>query len=158
MLVAAVLLLVVVLGVGVTGCEDLKQAAPSAKPASPATTTAATGKLPTIVRPESNSDAWLLASTPIERGSDIHIYTELNSPSEGAKNICGAVNYYIDDCRAGGEWHVTSGDICQSIAGWLHLTPADTMRLARGAHTLKIEYLGNDTYAASQFIIQFTVK
>ena len=151
-------LLVVVLAISVTGCADLKQVTPSAPPASPATTTGARVRLPTFVHPESNSDAWLLAGTPLERGSDVHIYTELSSISEGSKNICGAVNYYIDDRPAGGEWHVSSGDVCQSIAGWLHLSPTDTMQLCAGAHTLKINYPGNETYAPSQYVTQFTVK
>ncbi|MGZ4847213.1 MAG: hypothetical protein ACXV2B_03400 [Halobacteriota archaeon] len=114
-------------------------------------------RLATVVGPESHADSWLLAGVPVERGSDIRVYTELYSPSEG-KYICGAVNYYIDDRAAGGEWHVSSGDSCQSIAGWLHLSASDTMQLSAGVHTFKMDYLGNSTYAPSQFVAQFTVR
>ena len=117
----------------------------------------APARLRTVVGPESNADSWLLSGIPVERGSDVHVYTELYSPSEG-KYICGAVNYYIDDHAAVGEWHVSSGDACQSIEGWLHLSASDTMQLSAGVHTLKIDYLGNSTYAPSQFVAQFTVK
>lgn len=113
-------------------------------------------RLRTTVAPESNADSWLLTGIPIRRGSEMRVFTELYSPSEH-KNICGAVNYYIDDRAAGGDWHISKGVACEAISGWLRLSPADTMRLSRGIHTLKIGYLGNARYAPSQYVARFTV-
>ncbi|MGZ8876204.1 MAG: hypothetical protein ACXW1F_06945 [Halobacteriota archaeon] len=124
--------------------------------ASPSTKSPQGALLPTTVSPESNADTWLLVGIPIHRGDAVNVFVELNSPTEH-KNICGAVNYYIDDHAAGGQWHINEGDACQAISGWLHLDGADTTKLTLGTHTLKIDYLGNSTYAPSQFVEQFTV-
>ena len=113
-------------------------------------------QLRTTVAPESNADSWLLTGVPVHRGSEMRVFTELYSLSEH-KNICGAVNYYIDDRAAGGDWHISKGDACEAISGWLRLYPADTMRLSRGLHTLKIDYLGNAKYAPSQYVARFTI-
>jgi hypothetical protein len=133
----------------------MTQETPSPTPTPSPTSTPA--RLSTVLRPESNADAWLLEGAPFQRGSDVHIFAELNSPSEG-KNICGAINYYIDSRAAGGIRQVNSGASCQAIAGWLYLSANDTMLLTTGVHTLTMKYSGNSTYAPSQFVIQFTVK
>ena len=136
----------------VAGCNF-----PTPSPTPSAVPTSTPAKLPTVLRPESNGDVWLLTGAPIQRGSDVRVFAELNSPSEG-KNICGVVYYYIDGRAAGGERQVNSGASCETIAGWLHLSPNDTMLLSAGVHTLKIDYPGNETYAPSQYVTQFTVK
>jgi hypothetical protein len=72
-------------------------------------------------------------------------------------------NYYIDGKTAGGRWDVTPPNPggCQpglaGGAGGLYLNPEDTMKLSPGWHTLTIDFLGNDTYAPSQFTAQFLV-
>jgi hypothetical protein len=82
------------------------------------------------------------------------------------KHPCGAANYYIDNYAAGGKWDITKPNPqywegCPSGlpggAGGLYLYPQDTMKLSPGWHTLKIDFLGDDTYAPSEFTAQFLV-
>jgi hypothetical protein len=82
------------------------------------------------------------------------------------KHPCGLANYYIDNQAAGGKWDITKpqpqywqgcpGGL-PGGAGGLYLYPNDTAKLAVGWHTLKIDYLGDGTYAPSQFEAQFLV-
>lgn len=159
--VTVLVIAVVVLATAcVAGCNFPTQSptqSPTSSPTPTAFPTSTPGKLPIILRPESNGDVWLLTGAPILRGSDVRVFAELNSPSE-EKNICGVVYYYIDGRAAGGERQVNSGASCEVIAGWLHLSPNDTMLLSAGVHTLKMEYLGNSSYAPSEFVAQFTVQ
>lgn len=80
------------------------------------------------------------------------------------KQPCGAANYYIDDQAAGGEWSVSKeipGYGCPAGvsggAGELTLHAADTAKLSPGYHSFKIDYLGDNTYAPSQYVTQFLV-
>ena len=78
---------------------------------------------------------------------------------------CGAANYYIDNYAAGGVWditHPTAQYGCSAAgmpggAGGLYLYPSDTAKLAVGWHDLKIDYLGDNTYAPSEFEASFLV-
>ena len=72
----------------------------------------------------------------------------------------------LDDQAAGGEWNVTSpqpqywegcpGGLSGG-AGGLYLRPNDTANLSVGWHTLKIDYLGDSTYAPAEYTAQFLV-
>ena len=82
------------------------------------------------------------------------------------KHPCGLANYYIDNQAAGGTWDITKPQPlywqgCPAGmpggAGGLYLYPNDTAKLAVGWHTLKIDYLGDSTYAPSQFVARFLV-
>ncbi|MFZ0012347.1 MAG: hypothetical protein WAL97_10700 [Halobacteriota archaeon] len=82
------------------------------------------------------------------------------------KHPCGLANYYIDNQAAGGTWDITKPQPLYwqgcpgglpGGAGGLYLYPNDTAKLAVGWHTLKIDYLGDSTYAPSQFVAQFLV-
>jgi hypothetical protein len=82
------------------------------------------------------------------------------------KHPCGLANYYIDNQAAGGTWDITKpqpqywqgcpGGL-PGGAGGLYLYPNDTAKFAVGWHTLKIDYLGDSTYAPSQFVAPFLV-
>ncbi|MGZ4916547.1 MAG: hypothetical protein ACXV45_07840 [Halobacteriota archaeon] len=82
------------------------------------------------------------------------------------KHPCGAANYYIDNYAAGGKWDITKPNPqywegcpegLPGGAGGLSLYAEDTMKLSPGWHTLKIDYLGDNTYAPSEFTSQFLV-
>jgi len=82
------------------------------------------------------------------------------------KHPCGVANYCIDNQAAGGMWDITKPQPqywqgCPAGlpggAGGLYLYPNDTAKLTVGWHTLKIDYLGDSTYAPSQFVAQFLV-
>ncbi len=80
------------------------------------------------------------------------------------KEPCGAANYYIDDQAAGGDWSINKempGYGCPAGvsggAGGLTLNAADTAKLSPGYHSFKIDYLGDGTYASSQYVTQFLV-
>ena len=82
------------------------------------------------------------------------------------KHPCGVANYYIDNQAASGTWDITKPQPqywqgCPAGlpggAGGLYLYPNDTAKLTVGWHTLKIDYLGDSTYAPSQFVAQFLV-
>jgi hypothetical protein len=82
------------------------------------------------------------------------------------KHPCGLANSYIDNQAAGGTWDITKPQPpywkgCPAGlpggAGGLYLYPNDTAKLAVGWHTLKIDYLGDNTYAPSQFAAKFLV-
>ena len=82
------------------------------------------------------------------------------------KHPCGAANYYIDNYAAGGKWDITKPNPqywegcpegLPGGAGGLNLYAEDTMKLSPGWHTLKIDYLGDNTYAPSEFTAQFLV-
>ena len=118
-MVGLVLLLVVCLA-GVAGCTSANQINPSATPAStampsstpapsstpnPSSTPAPTatptpqpsGPLPT--------QATVSGPSSVVQGQPIIFMTTLYSMNEH-KNVCGAVNYYIDDQAAGGTWNI----------------------------------------------------
>ncbi len=80
------------------------------------------------------------------------------------KEPCGAANYYIDDKAAGGDWSISKGmpgSGCPAGvsggAGMLTLRPTDTAKLSPGYHSFKIDYLGDNTYAPSQYVTQVSI-
>jgi len=101
---------------------------------------------------------------PVAQGSQQQVRYWIDGADD--KHPCAASNYYIDNAAAGGEWKITSpqpqywagcpGGLAGG-AGGLYLYPADTAKLSLGLHTLKIDYLGDNTYAPSQFVAQFLV-
>ena len=68
----------------------------------------------------------------------------------------------IDDQPAAGKWqkweYVNGGGLyCVESVG-LHLSSTDTAKLSLGMHTLKVDYLGDNTYAPSQWENTFVVR
>ena len=70
------------------------------------------------------------------------------------KHLCGLANYFTDNQAAGGTWDIAKPQPpywqgCPAGlpggAGGLYLYPNDTAKLAVGWHTLKIDYLGDNT-------------
>jgi len=74
------------------------------------------------------------------------------------KNVCGAVNYYIDNSAAGGTWNINPAGSCSASSGSLALAGPDTAKLSIGTHTLKVDFLGNNAYGPSQSVMTFTVR
>jgi len=109
--------------------------------------------------------AWLSDPThsPVKQGG----YAGVRYAVKGAdgKNPCGVAKYYIDSSLAGGTWMVTPRSPywqgCPAGlpggAGGLILYPEDTMELSLGWHTLRIHYLGDNTYAPCDFVGSFLV-
>jgi hypothetical protein len=73
------------------------------------------------------------------------------------KNVCGAVNYYIDNYAAGGTWVINPAGTCSASSGSLVLAGADTAKLSLGTHTLKVDWLSDNAYGPSQSVMTFTV-
>jgi hypothetical protein len=92
----------------------------------------------------------------VAQGRAITFTTTLYSVNEH-KNVCGAVNYYIDNNPAGGTWNINPPGTCSASSGSLSLAGADTAKLSPGTHTLKIDWLGDSTYGPAQYVEQFTV-
>jgi hypothetical protein len=92
----------------------------------------------------------------VAQGQAITFTTTLYSVNEH-KNVCGAVNYYIDGNPAYGTWNINPPGTCSASSGSLSLAGADTAKLSLGAHTLKIDWLGDSAYGPSQYVEQFTV-
>jgi methylphosphotriester-DNA--protein-cysteine methyltransferase len=129
-------------------CEVCKPPActPSSTPAPTATPTPT--QLPT--------QATISGPASVAQGQAITFTTALQSVNEH-KNVCGAVNYYIDDQAAGGTWNINPAGTCSASSGSLSLIGTDTAKLSVGTHTLKIDWLGDSTYGPSQSSEQFTV-
>ncbi len=72
-------------------------------------------------------------------------------------NVCGAVNYYVDNYAAGGSWNINPAGSCSASSGSLVLAGTDTKNLSPGTHTLKIDWLGNSEYGPSQAVMTFSV-
>ena len=102
------------------------------------------------------TQATVSGPTSVVQGQAITFTTTLYSVNEH-KNVCGAVNYYIDDYAAGGTWNINPAGSCSASSGNLALAGADTAKLSPGTHTLKIDWLGDSNYGPSQASEQFTV-
>jgi hypothetical protein len=75
--------------------------------------------------------------------------------------LCGqALNFYIDGQPAGGKWAISSPGPLNGcwVTSSLTLSPEDTAKLSLGAHTLTVDYIGDATYAPSQYVSVFNVK
>ena len=92
----------------------------------------------------------------VAQGQAMTFTTTLYSVNEH-KNVCGAVNYCIDDQAAGGTWNINPAGTYSASSGSLSLTGTDTAKLSVGTHTLKIDWLGDSTYGPSQASEQFRV-
>lgn len=112
------------------------------------TPTQQSGTLPT--------QASVSGPTSVVQGQPATFTTTLYSINEH-RNVCGAVNYYIDNRAAGGTWNINPVGSCSASSGSLVLSGADTAKLSIGAHTLKIDWLGNSAYGPSQSAMTFTV-
>jgi hypothetical protein len=74
---------------------------------------------------------------------------------------CGLANWYIDNATAGGVWSYNAPGVnglpgCSAGMGGgfakLQLNASDIANLSPGYHTLKCDYLGDSTYAASEWV------
>lgn len=133
----------------VEGVLVIRGASPSPIPVStPVPTTIAQSALPT--------QAFVSGPASFTQGQTVTFTATLYSVNEH-KNVCGAVNYYIDDYAAGGTWNINPAGTCSASSGSLSLTGADTANLSVGTHTLKIDWLGDNAYGPSQSVMTFTV-
>lgn len=74
------------------------------------------------------------------------------------KKICGQeVNFYLDDKPAPGKWNIDPNPECW-VSAQLLLSADDIAPLSLGAHTLKVDYLGDTTHAPSHWEGTFNVK
>lgn len=100
-------------------------------------------------------------NNPVKRSSEVSLRIWIDA--SGGKCPCRSVNYYIDNAAAGGTWNSkpSGGDDCcgglSGGTGGLTLHSQDTAKLSPGWHTLKIDFLGDDVYAPSQWTGQFLV-
>jgi hypothetical protein len=169
-MVCVVVMLVTVLA-GVAGCTSANPINPSTTPASTAmpSSTPAPSSTPNpsstpapTATPTSQpsglppTQAAVSGPASVVQGQPIIFMTTLYSINEH-KNVCGAVNYYIDDQAAGGTWNINPSGACSASSGNLVLASADTAKLSLGTHTLKIDWLGDSNYGPAQASEQFTV-
>ncbi len=110
--------------------------------------------------------AYGLISTPLSQSvkQGQTAVVQYSIKASNGKEPCGAANYYIDDQAAGGDWTISKsmpGSGCPAGvgggAGTLTLHASDTAKLSPGYHSLKIDYLGDNTYAPSQYVARFHV-
>jgi len=119
-------------------------------------------KIPT----EIGGNKWvsLAMSDGIVRGREYFLAWTIYVPGHINDNrVCGQwANFYVDNQPAGGEWqkwdYVNSGGLyCVESVG-LRFNSTDTAILSPGVHTLKVDYLGDNTYAPSQWVSTFVVR
>ena len=127
--------------------NDLKITLGNATPTTPIPTTPIS--LPT--------QASVSGPTSVVKGQPATFMAILYSVNEH-KNVCGAVNYYIDNSAAGGTWNINPAGSCSASSGSLALAGPDTAKLSIGTHTLKVDFLGNNAYGPSQSVMTFTVR
>jgi hypothetical protein len=129
---------------------------------SASSTPAPKAKIPT----EISADKWvsLVMDYGIVRGQEYFLAWAIYVPGHiNDHRVCGQwANFYIDDQPAGGEWqkwdYVSGGGLyCVESVG-LRLNSTDTAKLLPGVHTLKVDYLGDNTYAPSQWVSTFVVR
>lgn len=157
-----------VAALSVAGClssiSSSNQAAPNAaSPSASASASAAPSQSPQSPQPTSNpsqssfpTQASVSGPTLVVQGQPATFTTTIYSVDEH-KNVCGAVNYYIDNYAAGGTWVISPAGSCSASSGSLVLAGADTAKLSPGTHTLKVDWLGNNAYGPSQSVMTFTV-
>jgi len=183
-LVVAIALMLMILLTGAAGCTSLStapspttSALESLKRPVNGTTALQAGPRPTkmtariatklhVWAPSASNPLWLSALTvnPVTQGSTVAVQYAVNGAD--GKHPCGVANYYIDNYAAGGVQSVTKPkpglDGCPAGvsggSGELLLNPADTAKLSPGWHTLKIDYLGDRTYAPAEFTAAFLVS
>lgn len=107
-------------------------------------------------QPPLPTQASVSGPTLVVQGQPATFTATLYSVNEHA-NVCGAVNYYIDNYAAGGSWVINPAGTCSASSGSLVLAGTDTAALSLGTHTLKIDWLGNNEYGPSQAVMTFTV-
>jgi hypothetical protein len=79
-------------------------------------------------------------------------------PEIPGRILCGQyVNFYIDGKPAGGTWQRSELGTCFA-SDFLVLSPQETTKLSVGAHTLAVDYLGDNAYAPSHFGGTFYVR
>ena len=79
-------------------------------------------------------------------------------PEIPGRILCGqSVNFYIDGKPAGGTWQRSEPGTCFA-SDFLVLSAQDTAKLSVGAHTLAVDYSGDNTYAPSHFEGTFYVR
>ncbi len=98
----------------------------------------ACGAAPSVTPTLLTTQATVSGPTSLVQGQPATFTTTLYSVDEH-KNVCGAVNYYIDDYAAGGTWNINPAGTCSASSGSLSLTGTDTGKLSVGTHTLKID-------------------
>ena len=113
---------------------------------------------PTIPTPGTlPTQASISGPTSVVQGQSAAFTAILYSVNEH-KNVCGAVNYYVDNNAAGGTWNINPSGSCSASSGSLFLSGADTAKLSAGTHTLKIDWLGDNAHGPSQAVMTFTVR
>jgi hypothetical protein len=152
--------------------NDLKITLGNATPTTPIPTTPIpTTPIPTTPIPTTPIPTTPIPTTPISlptqasvsgptsvvKGQPATFMAILYSVNEH-KNVCGAVNYYIDNSAAGGTWNINPAGSCSASSGSLALAGPDTAKLSIGTHTLKVDFLGNNAYGPSQSVMTFTVR
>jgi hypothetical protein len=79
-------------------------------------------------------------------------------PEIPGRILCGqSVNFYIDGKPAGGTWQRSEPGTCFA-SDFLVLSAQDTAKLSVGAHTLAVDYSGDNTHAPSHFGGTFYVR
>jgi len=133
------------------------------------TPTFSTPLTPTVkanIPTEISADKWvsLAMSDGIVRGQEYSLAWAIYVPGHiNDQRVCGQwANFYIDDQSAGGNWqkwdYVNGGGLyCVESVG-LHLSSTDTAKLSPGMHTLKVDYLGDNIYAPSQWVGTIAVR
>jgi hypothetical protein len=120
-------------------------------------------KILDLMTTEIHEDKWtgMAMSYGIVRGQEYRMGWHIYVQGHTDHCVCGQwANFYIDNQPAGGEWQkfdYNGGECCWVSVG-LHLNSADTAKLSPGVHTLKVDYLGDNTYAPSQWASTFVVR
>ena len=177
-LLIVLMVFIVLATVFVAGCTGNTTNSISTSPATSAATTTSkittTPMLNTSLTPatkakiptEISADKWvsLVISNGVVRGQEYSLAWAIYVPGHvNDHRVCGQwANFYIDDQPATGEWqkwdYVNGGGLyCVESVG-LHLSSTDTAKLSLGTHTLKVDYLGDNTYAPSQWENTFVVR
>jgi hypothetical protein len=129
---------------------------------STSSTPAPKAKIPTEISP----DKWVSMAMEygIARGGEYRLAWVVSVPGHiNDQRVCGQWPYfYIDNQPAGGEWqkwdYIPGGGLYCAESVGLHLNSTDTAKLMPGGgHILKVEYLGNNTYAPSEWVGTFVV-
>jgi hypothetical protein len=119
-----------------------------------------------LIPTEIHENKWasMAMSNGIVRGQEYFMGWYIYVPGHvNDHRVCGQwANFYIDDQPAGGEWqkwdYINGGGLYCAVSVGLHLNSADTAKLSPGVHTLKVDYLGDYTYAPSQWASTFVVR
>jgi len=169
---------IVLATVFVAGCTGGTTNTTSSSPAtSTATTTSKITATPTLsassspapkakIPTEIHENKWvsMAMGNGIVRGQEYSMGWYIYVPGHvNDHRVCGQwANFYIDNQPAGGEWlkwnYLDGGGLYCVVSVGLRLNSADTAKLSPGVHTLKVDYLGDNTYAPSQWVSTFVVR